>query len=125
MPGGSSCFKQAGILGWTHARVSGGSSFIRGIYCPYPNQTFHGHIMLNSYILAMLSLLIQKALLKYTKRKFHCDINPTIALECKIYSQLTLIICTEHDSEPPIFHLTSSNSFPHTPRIFWDFVSNV
>jgi len=28
VPGGSSHFKQAGILGWTHARVSGGSSFI-------------------------------------------------------------------------------------------------
>jgi hypothetical protein len=27
-PGGSSHFKQAGILGWTHTWVSGGSSFI-------------------------------------------------------------------------------------------------
>src|SRR5882757_6352412 len=39
----------------------------RGICCPYPNQTFHGHIMLNLYILVMLSLPIQKALLKHTK----------------------------------------------------------
>jgi hypothetical protein len=53
----------------------------RGIFCAYLSQTLQHHITLNGIVSHSFPLAVQKALLKYSKRLFHIDINSIIATE--------------------------------------------